>query len=270
MTAHFLITICFLLTFKIITGSYVADWRQSGCVSQVEDQENCGACYAFATLSVLETQLCLLQSQKEPSSSSSKTPILQLSVQELIDCSRAEKNAGCGGGNPSYALKYIFNRRKSRLMSEKCYQFVGNDDSETCQTDLLKDKQSSCIVDVSLNNTLKHKMIFDRFKMEEHLKTVGPLIGLIYSTKELEMIGKHCIIDKTFVFENNSNYDPDEHTPGHAIAIIGFGVDDKTNKPFWLVQNSWSDRWADRGRLRILRGNNILGIEEKAWAFYVK
>lgn len=33
---------------------------------------------------------------------------------------------------------------------------------------------------------------------------------------------------------------------GHAIRILGWGVEDTT--PYWLVANSWNTDWGDKGK----------------------
>lgn len=46
---------------------------------------------------------------------------------------------------------------------------------------------------------------------------------------------------------------------GHAIKIIGWGVENDT--PYWLVANSWNTSWGEKGFFKILRGANECGIE---------
>lgn len=47
---------------------------------------------------------------------------------------------------------------------------------------------------------------------------------------------------------------------GHAIKIIGWGVEDGLN--YWLVSNSWNSDWGSQsGFFKILRGVNHCGIE---------
>jgi len=46
---------------------------------------------------------------------------------------------------------------------------------------------------------------------------------------------------------------------GHAIKIVGWGVDNGTK--YWLVANSWSPAWGENGFFRIKRGTNECGIE---------
>lgn len=46
---------------------------------------------------------------------------------------------------------------------------------------------------------------------------------------------------------------------GHAIRILGWGVEDDT--PYWLIANSWNSDWGDNGFFKILRGEDHCGIE---------
>ncbi|KAG5874072.1 hypothetical protein JTB14_014014 [Gonioctena quinquepunctata] len=47
---------------------------------------------------------------------------------------------------------------------------------------------------------------------------------------------------------------------GHAVKILGWGVDDK-NVSYWLIANSWNKQWGEEGFFRMLRGENNCGIE---------
>lgn len=49
---------------------------------------------------------------------------------------------------------------------------------------------------------------------------------------------------------------------GHAIRILGWGVDKNTQTPYWLIANSWNTDWGDNGLFKIKRGSNECGIEE--------
>lgn len=52
-----------------------------------------------------------------------------------------------------------------------------------------------------------------------------------------------------------------EFLGGHAIKIIGWGVDSETNTPYWLFANSWNSDWGNNGYVKIKRGNDECGIE---------
>merc|ERR1711957_562390 len=48
----------------------------------------------------------------------------------------------------------------------------------------------------------------------------------------------------------------------HAVLAIGYGKDKDTGATFWLIQNSWSSRWGETGRIRLLRTeDNYCGVD---------
>jgi hypothetical protein len=52
---------------------------------------------------------------------------------------------------------------------------------------------------------------------------------------------------------------------GHAILIVGYGIDEKGQK-FWWVQNSWGSKWGINGYFKMTRGENMCRIEENSIA----
>lgn len=53
----------------------------------------------------------------------------------------------------------------------------------------------------------------------------------------------------------------------HDISIVGYGVDEETSKPYWLIRNSWGSHWGINGFMKLIRGKNNMAIEtDCAWA----
>lgn len=48
---------------------------------------------------------------------------------------------------------------------------------------------------------------------------------------------------------------------GHAVVTLGWGVDSGTE--YWLVKNSWSDQWGNKGFFNIKKGVDSCGIEDE-------
>ncbi len=72
------------------------DWTTQGKVSHIKNQGNCGSCWAFSTTGALESYALFLNRQ------------VDLSQQQLVDCSTRYGNNGCSGGYPMQAFKYVY------------------------------------------------------------------------------------------------------------------------------------------------------------------
>ena len=54
-------------------------------------------------------------------------------------------------------------------------------------------------------------------------------------------------------------------TVDHAVIIVAGAVSsvEDGEEPYWIVQNSWTDKWKDGGRVKIKRGSNTCCIEDR-------
>eukprot|EP00358_Blepharisma_japonicum_P003115 CAMPEP_0202946166 /NCGR_PEP_ID=MMETSP1395-20130829/8792_1 /ASSEMBLY_ACC=CAM_ASM_000871 /TAXON_ID=5961 /ORGANISM="Blepharisma japonicum, Strain Stock R1072" /LENGTH=312 /DNA_ID=CAMNT_0049646609 /DNA_START=28 /DNA_END=963 /DNA_ORIENTATION=- len=86
------------------------DWRQQGAVTVVQNQGRCSCAYAFATTGAVEGAWKIFNGT-----------LVQLSEQEIIDCSRNFGNRGCEGGTTDGAYKYMI---KNGITSETKYPFM--------------------------------------------------------------------------------------------------------------------------------------------------
>ncbi|VDM78509.1 unnamed protein product [Strongylus vulgaris] len=57
-----------------------------------------------------------------------------------------------------------------------------------------------------------------------------------------------------------------EKARGHAVKIIGWGVEKRTNVSYWLIANTWGSHWGEHGHFKMVRGENHLGIEQNVIA----
>lgn len=48
---------------------------------------------------------------------------------------------------------------------------------------------------------------------------------------------------------------------GHAVRIVGWGVDEDSGLKYWTIANSWGEGWGEQGHFRMLRGVNHLAVE---------
>jgi len=72
------------------------DWRSKKAVSGIKNQQQCGACWAFASAAALEGLYVIKKGSKVP----------DFSPQQLVDCSSSYGNQGCGGGTMVATYQY--------------------------------------------------------------------------------------------------------------------------------------------------------------------
>lgn len=93
-----------------------ADWVASGKVSPVKNQGNCGSCWAFSAVGVLESWALF------------KNQVVSLSEQQIVDCSKSYGNEGCNGGFNYKGLAYV---KDHGLSTESQYPYTAK--TGTCR-----------------------------------------------------------------------------------------------------------------------------------------
>ncbi len=75
------------------------DWYNKGVLTPIRDQGSCGGCYAFSTIASIESAYLIRNKLNYWS--------INLSIQQIIDCSSAYGNYGCEGGWYQASFSYV-------------------------------------------------------------------------------------------------------------------------------------------------------------------
>lgn len=208
------------------------DWRTKGVVNGILNQYQCGACWAFSAAASVESAWALKHGA-----------LVNVSEQELVDCSGKYGNEGCQGGSMDQAFEYIGN--KSKLCSGNDYKYsaqTGFCFSDECQHDI--GVRLSGFVDLPFGN-------------ETQLQAAVATVGVVSVGIQANQTGFQFY--KSGVFDGECGRALD-----HAVALVGYEVDPISNNGYWLLRNSWGKAWGEEGYMRLTLGKNLCGVADAA------
>ncbi|XP_053601744.1 uncharacterized protein LOC128670253 [Plodia interpunctella] len=206
------------ITAKDVPESF--DWRDKGVVTDVKNQDGCGACWAFSTIGNVESQYAKVHGAEN---------LISLSEQQLVDCDTTDHN--CGGGAMENALLYFVNSGGG-VMSEQDYPYLGKFGQCTFDQNKARVNVTGC---VDFTNTPEEDI-------KEILVNNGPLAVALG-------------VDINFKFYRGGilrTCDPNIKY-NHALLIVGYGSENGV--PYWIIKNSWGDEYGEKGYIRLIRSN---------------
>ena len=231
-------------------------YPQCETLREIRDQSKCGSCWAFGGAETMSDRLCIHSNGKLQT---------RVSAAHLTSCCTSCGN-GCFGGYPSATFSYW---KSHGIPSGGLYG-----DKTTCQPYFFApcdDHMHKC--EDYQDTPACESTCQDGYPIPlEQDKTYG---ASSYSVRGEQNIMKEIYengsVEGTFsVYEDFGDYSSGvyqhvtgSYLGGHAIKIIGWGVTDEGVK-YWLIANSWNERWGENGYFRMLRGENECGIEGSA------
>ncbi|XP_050439192.1 cathepsin B-like [Adelges cooleyi] len=248
--------------FQDIPESFDAreQWTECQTIGHVRDQGNCGSSWAVATTSALSDRMCIATNGEFNET---------LSAEELTFCCHY-CGFGCFGGWPIlawYRFKYHGCCTGGDYGSDEgCQPYRvspctvdGQGYNSTCN-DQPFERNHKCSRECYGNTTVDyhddHVYTRDAYHLtfraiQKDVLCYGP-IAASYDVYDDFLSYKSGVYAKT----DNATY-----IGGHAVKLIGWGIDDDTDTPYWLLINSWNTEWGNNGTFKIERGTNQCRID---------
>lgn len=198
---------------------YDIDWRDTGCITKPQTQLFCNSCYAFATLSLMEYFYC--KESKE---------LTDFSAQYVIDCGAKLSIGGCKGGKISSVGSFI---TRYGIELSSLYPYNGMENECPYSDEDEKQKKPGF-----LRPQITHWHMFPEMSAWfKWIKKSPVVVGINMPTDFLAYGGGiHDGLDCT-------------QDMVHALLLVGSGTQD--GKSFWLMKNSFSDKWGEDGYFRL-------------------
>lgn len=193
------------------------DWTQKGAVTPVQQQGDCKSGYAFSAIGNIESVNFLFGSKK----------LVQLSVQQIIDCSITQGNEGCKLGHPHATFNYVIS---NGVTTDQLYPYAAL--QQRCKT-------VSGLYNISRYSDVASGSCADLAN------------ALISQPVSVGVDANNWQFYATGIFKNCGT------NINHYALLVGATYE------YWKVKNSWGTMWGESGYIRLKIGN-ACGICEQA------
>jgi len=231
--------------------SAIEQWPQCTSISTIRDQSACGSCWAFGAVEAMSDRSCIFLKQN-----------ISLSAGGMAFCCDSCGD-GCNGGYPAAAWQYW---QQTGVVEEACYPYP----FPSCDHHIPGSKNPCPQKEYSTPNCpskcTNKTWTGPAWKSDKHhgrsaysVSGVQQIMAEIMKNGPVEAafdVYEDFVTYKSGVYQHTTG----EFLGGHAIRILGWGVDGST--PYWIIANSWNPNWGNNGYFWMLRGSDECGIED--------
>jgi len=245
-------------------------WDQ-GCLGYqtILDQKNCSSCCAAAIATTLSVRDCMRDGRN-----------VLYSMMQIWDCTSSLAGSNCDSGTELKKMVNSLGSTEKYLVNDSCssYDLPYDPNYSRCQMVrsrelVVSSNQTSCgfssILQSSVySNELEKRT--ERFEVDwngivaanslmAEILVNGPVVAILdISNHDWGLFQNYT--GGVFVPTYNTSTASSESTR-HCLMVYGWGKDNQSGREYWMVQNSWGQRWGYRGRGRIVKNFNWLENE---------
>jgi len=183
------------------------DWRDYNGMTSAKSQGDCGSCWAFAAVGVLEAVHRIETGE-----------IINIAEQQCLVCN--EDGGSCSGGWHVSCFDLFM---QFGAVEETCMPYTGDDTDRCIQDECDGRARVDGQFHVNNNETLLKTAIMN-----------GPLAVSI------------CATDAMFYYTGGCYAGPNSST-NHAVVLCGWDDNACSGYGAWLIKNSWGWTWGDNG-----------------------
>jgi C1A family cysteine protease len=214
------------------------DWRALGKTPPIRNQGNCGSCWAFATVGVLESAIMIKDGVKN----------IDLSEQYLVSCN--DSGWSCLGGGTAHDYhesQKVPTEKQAGAVLESSFPYKAAD--VACGGPYNHPYQISSWSFINYETP-------DVEAIKHDIYTYGPV-------KVSVCAGRAFMNYRGGIFATNESSACSGYT-NHAVVLVGW---DDTRGPngVWILRNSWGTGWGEHGYMYIDRTVSNVG----SYASYV-
>ena len=179
-----------------------------------------------------------------------KWPTVELSVQEIINCSG---KGSCEGGWQSGVYQYAYHQG---IPDQTCQVYEAIDkecnDMARCM-DCPPGKECGPVKDYKRYKVSEYGYSSGEAEIKAEIFARGPVSCDIWVTQEfLDYQGG--------IFKENGS----EYLGRHSVEVAGWGETEDGTK-YWIGRNSWGPYWGEHGWFRIIIGEKGLDLNFCTW-----
>jgi len=200
------------------------DWRDQGAVNPIQDQGQCGSCWAFSTMASFEGEVAIKTGK-----------LWKFAEQELVDCDKF--SMGCNGGSMATAFTWL----KSHYgIEESVYPYKAADGTCAYDSDAKTDVETTGYTSVKSRSLSQLTAAVQQGVVSVAIQANRPV----------------------FQAYNGGIFDSDSCGTNldHGVALVGFG--NEGGQDYFILRNSWNTTWGEQGYMRIAAqdGAGVCGL----------
>ncbi len=262
------------LPFNITDVSTLPPSIRYNQTTPVKNQGGCGSCWSFSAITALETHFAL----HSPNNTDDDEVVDILSTQELVSCvqnpNQCGGTGGCEGATAELAYNYIANHG---VVKEEDFPYRARD-GLTCplsRSDMTSFEKEMMMNEGTETTAMKRLRRRRRNNVNQASSSSSsvPIVAKIEGYANIpsndykalmNAVAKHgpvvvALAASSWSFYAGGVYSPPSHPSpmdwdlNHGVVVEGYGTDEITGEDYWLVRNSWSARWGEKGYIRLKR-----------------